>query len=301
MIKYNSKNFKKVFITITVVMGVTVFLFHSVFPTFIVKIKNPVVAILKPSFKYPTSDINKVIIKTKDGINLVGIHNEAKIKRKGAVILLHGIRAGKEHFNKISEFLSINGYDTFAFDSRGHGESGGEYCTFGDKEKEDVSAIVDYIFSITGEENISVWGQSLGGAIGIQALASDKRLRSGIIESTFSDFRTIVHDYAKDFAGFEIPFLTDYLIDRAGEIAGFNPDILSPLQDCKKIDQPMLIVHGNADEKIDESYGKRNFKNLSSVRKEFIEINYAGHLNVWEKGGTEYLENVVKFLDSNKR
>jgi len=35
-------------------------------------------------------------------------------------------------------------------------------------------------------QNIGILGRSLTGAIGLQALGSDKRIRFGIIESTFS-------------------------------------------------------------------------------------------------------------------
>jgi len=128
-------------------------------------------------------------------------------------------------------------------------------------------------------------------------LANDNRICSGIIESTFSDFRTIVHDYSEDVFGFDIALLTDYLIDRAGEIADFNPDYITPYQDCFEINKPMLIVHGDADKKINISYGTKNFNNINSNRKEFLKIENAGHLDVWEKGGATYFEKVLKFLE----
>lgn len=291
----NKKNV--LFLVFMLSLGLT-FLLHFIVPSFIVKIKNPVVNILKPTIKYSDYSGNKIYLKSKDNLSLVGLHSKSKVKKKGSVILLHGIRGGKEHFNLISKFLNNNSYDTFAFDLRAHGESGGIYCTFGNREKYDVSTIVDYIIKVNNDYNINIWGQSLGGAIAIQSLAKDKRIKLGIIESTFSNFRNIVHDYAKDFTGYEIHSITDYLINRAGEIAEFDPDNISPFRDCSKITQPILIAHGNIDDKIDISYGIKNYNNLKSNEKKFIEINDAGHFNLWEKGGDEYFQEVLDFLDS---
>jgi cephalosporin-C deacetylase-like acetyl esterase len=56
--------------------------------------------------------------------------------------------------------------------------------------------------------HFGVWGQSLGGAIGLQAIGFDKRIKFGIIESAFSSFKITVDDYFKLYAGFSMkPFL----------------------------------------------------------------------------------------------
>jgi alpha-beta hydrolase superfamily lysophospholipase len=101
---------------------------------------------------------------------------------KGTIILLHGIRSNKESFIGLNTKLSKLGFNSLALDSRAHGQSSGTHCTFGVKEKKDISELISTLSEKEGiTENIGVWGQSLGGAIGLQALENDKRIKFGII------------------------------------------------------------------------------------------------------------------------
>ena len=169
-----------------------------------------------------------------------------------------------------------------------------------EKEKKDICYLIIVIGkqeSIT--ENIGIWGQSLGGAIGLQAIGNDKRIKFGIIESTFSDFKTITNDYFSYHAGFNIRMLTNYLVYRAGKIAEFDPKDAKPIKYCENIEQPVLIIHGNKDKRINIQYAKNNFSKIPSSKKEFIEIENANHLNVWKTGGSKYFERVIKFIEEN--
>jgi len=185
-----------------------------------------------------------------------------------------------------------------ALDSRAHGESGGKHCTYGVKENQDVSELISLLLNQeNSSENIGVWGQSLGGAIGLQSMALDKRIKFGIIESTFSDYKTIVNEYFSYHAGFNIRWLTNYFADRAGQIAGFDPINAQPRLHAKDISQPILIVHGAEDARINIKYGKENFENISSTQKKFLAIETANHVNVWKVGGEAYFESAISFLD----
>lgn len=243
----------------------------------------------------------KVVIRTIDDLELKGyvIRTPAE-KQKGTIVLIHGIRASKEHFLPLCKLLSDSGYNSVIIDLRAHGESGGKYCTYGFYEKSDLSLVIDHILRTDGmDPNIGIWGQSLGGAIALQTLAMDSRLKFGIVESTFADFRTIVHDYIHQRLGFDIPLLTDYLIWRAEGIADFESAKVVPSESATLITQPVLIVHGSKDDRIKREYGLRNFNNLAGKDKEFIECPESNHLNVWESCGEKYFERVLNFIDRN--
>ncbi len=277
---------------------------HFYLPRIITQIKNPLVQLIrqhqasKLTFQ-ETSENGKFISFTSfDNIELSAFLTYSKLDTaKGTVLLLHGIRAYKEHFIPLSNRLANRGYHAVALDSRAHGESKGNHCTFGVKEKKDLSILVTLLLEQEQlSNNIGVWGQSLGGAIGLQAMGVDKRIKFGIIESTFTDFKTIANDYVNYYFGFNINLLTNYLVDRAGTIATFDPSDARPVDYCKKITQPILVVHGAKDARINIAYGKTNFEQLSSDRKDFIEIKEANHVSVWEEGGKEYFDRVFRFL-----
>ncbi|MBF03008.1 MAG: hypothetical protein CMP76_06895 [Flavobacterium sp.] len=282
---------------------------HFYVPRFITEIKNPLIESFKSkqplqtteSFKDSSLNGTALQITSFDGIALsCYITYSNTTVTKGTVILLHGIRSRKEHFVALCERLANAGYHAVAVDLRAHGKSGGTHCTFGVKEKKDISKIIDYL--ITEEKittPIGVWGQSLGGAIGLQAMGTDKRIAFGIIESTFTDFETITHDYFQFHLGFNWKPLTHYLVHRAGKIADFNPEEAKPIAYCEKITQPILLVHGNQDQRISITYAKENYAAIPSLQKEFLEIDQANHLNVWKVGGDAYFEKVIGFMDRN--
>ena len=67
---------------------------------------------------------------------------------KGTIILLHGIRSNKSHFNDLSNYLSTNGFNSVALDLRAHGESEGKFCSFGVNEKRDVKKLIHFLEKI---------------------------------------------------------------------------------------------------------------------------------------------------------
>jgi dipeptidyl aminopeptidase/acylaminoacyl peptidase len=296
---------------ILVLIGSGFLFIHYYVPKFITEIKNPLIQIFRKdnlftaNRRFENNHLNGKYINFKsfDSIQIAGyITYSELVPAKGTIILLHGIRSKKEHSIDLSNRLAQFGYNSVAIDSRAHGESGGIHCTFGVKEKQDISKLIQVLSdqeNIT--KNIGIWGQSLGGAIGLQAIGSDKRIKFGIIESTFTDFKTITNDYFSYHVGFNIRPFTNYLVDRAGAIAGFDPKDASPIKYCEKIEQPILLIHGNKDDRIDIRYAKANFSKIRSTRKEFIEIDQANHLNVWEVGGEEYFKRIMMFIEANSR
>ncbi|MGH1383628.1 alpha/beta hydrolase [Kordia sp.] len=237
-------------------------------------------------------------ITTKDSIELKGYYIQPKTQATEAImILIHGIGGCKEHFLNLAKNLATHGIASVVFDGRAHGESGGKYCSYGFHEKRDIAAIVDEIKKRNPLLKIGIWGNSLGGAIAIQALEHDKRIEFGIIESTFADLDQIVYDYKKKMlGGFGLRFISDAALHEAGKIANFNPDEVKPIRSVKNIQQPIIIAHGDQDENIHYSYGKKLFKNTASAEKEFILVKGAGHFNVGEKGGSVYQEKLLKFI-----
>ncbi len=274
-------------------------------PRMIIEINNPIINQHKnDTRKLPKpSDYNlnseRFYIRTSEGFKLSGyiIKTDSAIQ-KGTLILVHGIRAYKEIYFPACKLLADHGYNSVIIDLRAHGESEGKYCTFGYKEKKDISIVIDSLSTIKGlNNNYGIWGQSMGAAVAMQTLATDHRLKYGIIESTFADFKTIVNDYAKNIFGFQLPILNNYLIWRAESIGGFEANDIVPSESAKHITQPVLMVHGKIDHRIKFKYGLKNFKNLKSKDKEFIEYKDANHLNVWKIGGEAYFQKVIRFLN----
>jgi alpha-beta hydrolase superfamily lysophospholipase len=280
-----------------------IFILYFYAPKLVVKI-NKEVSTLKDAPGFESNNIlgKEIQIKSFDGLLLNAYLTKSLLDQvKGTIILLHGIRSQKELFVLQSKILAQNGFHSIALDLRAHGKSQGQYCTFGVKERRDVSTLIDFLEKENmTNENIVIWGKSLGGAIALQAMEKDKRIKIGIIESTFSDFKYIVHDYCKLFYGFNFWPLTNFLVYRAGKMASFSSEKASPKESCKKIEQPVLMVHGNKDNRINIKYGKENFKNLCSKNKTFLEVQAGDHFNIWELEDNRYYKKIIRFITENK-
>ncbi len=239
-------------------------------------------------------------ITSEKGIELAGYWIYPKERRiRGTLIFVHGVGGCKEHFVPLACAMAEKGIASVVFDGRAHGDSSGQYCTYGFYEKKDVSAIVDFIEEKQLNVPLGIWGNSLGGAIAIQALERDKRIQFGIIESTFTDLSQIVYDYKKRYLkGLGIRWVSEYALDRASNIARFDPRQVRPIASVKNIEQPIFMAHGDKDKNIAFEYGQVLFKNLKSIEKTWYTVEGAGHMNLGMKGGDAYRHAVDTFIEA---
>ena len=96
-------------------------------------------------------------------IALRGWRCSTPLARRGTVIYLHGIADDRgSAAGVIPRFLS-RGFDVIAYDSRAHGDSDGDACTYGFFEKDDLRHVLDRV----RPGPILLIGTSLGAAIAL--------------------------------------------------------------------------------------------------------------------------------------
>ena len=269
---------------------------HVVAPYFVlqpVKIKTDVTP---KHFGLVAESLN---IEVEPNLHLKGYWTESKTDSvRGIIIFVHGVGGCKESYIGVAQKLADKSIETILVDSRAHGQSEGQYCTYGFYEREDISKIIDFIQTKQPNTPIGLWGSSMGGAIGLLALAKDKRLKFGLIQSTFTDLHQIVFDYKKRILqGFGSQFMVNYVLKRAGEIANFNPHEVRPIAAVKNIEQPIIIAHGDVDKNISYLYGQELFDNLKSTDKEFYLVKNGGHVGLWDAGGATFENKMMGFIE----
>jgi uncharacterized protein len=164
------------------------------------------------------------------------------------------------------------GWNVLAYDSRAHGESGGEACTFGAHEKQDLARVLATIEA----RPIVLLGSSLGAAVALQAAAQSSEIAAVISVATFSDLRTVARERAPFFA-------SDGNIRDAFKIAEaegrFRVDDASPVAAAPHIKAPVLIIHGAVDDETPPAHSQRVYDALRGP-KQLIFVPGAGHNNV---------------------
>jgi pimeloyl-ACP methyl ester carboxylesterase len=204
-------------------------------------------------------------------IRLRGWQCPARGQRRGVIVLLHGVADNRASGGGIIErFVGVGrGFEVVAYDSRAHGESGGEACTYGVLEKVDLQRVIDQLKPAP----VIVMGTSLGAAVALQAAADDPRIVSVVAAETFADLRTIVAERAPSF----LPHgLIDSALERAARDGRFQIDDASPEAAAAHINVPVLLIHGAADVETPPDHSRRVFAALKT-RKQLILVSGAGH------------------------
>ena len=142
------------------------------------------------------------------------------------------------------------GFDVVAYDSRAHGESGGDACTYGFYEKRDLSRVLDALAT----RPVVIFGVSLGAGIALQTAADEPRIAGVIGIAPISDLRTAAIERA--------PFLASRRnIEEAFKLAEdrgkFRIDDVSPMAAAGRVKIPVILVHGAKDEETPPAHSKR--------------------------------------------
>jgi pimeloyl-ACP methyl ester carboxylesterase len=189
----------------------------------------------------------------------IAIAEPASRPVRGTVVVLHGIRDSKTSMLGLGRSFSDAGYRAVLVDLRGHGESTGDYLSFGAREGRDLVQVVE---RLTTEGLLAlplgVYGPSYGGAAALQLARHEPRVRAIVTVATFTRMRDIVPLYAARVA--PSWFVTrrdlDDAMDRAGAHGGFRPDDSDSVAAISETKAQVLLLHGRADANIPWQHGE---------------------------------------------
>lgn len=202
------------------------------------------------------------------GVRLKGWFCHAATRR-GTVVFLHGIGDNRGGAAGVVGRFAALGFDVVAYDSRAHGESEGEACTYGFREKADLRRVLDAL----APGPVVAVGASLGGAVALQAAAEDTRIRTVVAAEVFSDLTTVARERAP-------AILPDVLIEKALRIAetrgSFAVGQISPAAAATHIRVPVLLIHGDRDTATPPAHSQRIYANLKGPRR-LVLVAGAGH------------------------
>jgi pimeloyl-ACP methyl ester carboxylesterase len=202
-------------------------------------------------------------------MRLSGWHCRADAPAKVTIVYLHGVAANKDSGEGVVNRFRGRGFDVIVYDSRAHGESEGDRCTYGYFEKQDLQRVLDESRS----ENVVLIGHSLGGAVALQAAAVDRRVRAVVAASSFSDLRTIATERAPFvFVG----SVLDAAFERVARDGRFTVDQVSPVAVAPAITVPVLLIHGELDAETPPAHSQRIYAALAGPKRLLILPN-TGH------------------------
>lgn len=236
----------------------------------------------RPIEQQPVGPFERVELKG-DGVLLKGWRFRGAGPRKGTVVYLHGVADNRGSSIGIAAHFVQRGFDVIAYDSRAHGESQGDACTYGYYEKRDLGRVLDTVEA----GPIVLLGTSLGAAVALQSAALDRRVNGVVAIAAFSDLRTVASERAPFFAS---KGNISEALRIAEDTAHFKVDEVSPVAAAAQITVPTLIIHGDHDVETPSAHSLRIFAALREPKR-LILVPDRGH-------GDSLTPEVWKNIDS---
>lgn len=225
---------------------------------------------------------------SEDGTRLHGWFMPARNRQDSdqpapTILHVHGNAGSVRSHAWFTEHLPPAGFNVFLFDFRGYGESEGR-PTRRRPLIADTHAALDAILERddVDPDRIGMYAQSLGAAIGVNVMAERDELRAAVLESPFASWREIAADAIG--GGPIARTLAAVLI----------PDHSRPDEAMKRIDRPILIVHGKDDRIVPIHHGQA----MSRAGGENVELHEfdAGNHNVLRQTHPEVDDLTIDFL-----
>jgi uncharacterized protein len=226
------------------------------------------------------ADLQDISIIARDGAQLRGWFASPANTNGDAVILLHGVGDNREGMGGFAELFLSKGYTVLLPDSRGEGESGGNFPTYGVKETDDVHRWFEWLAAQEHPRCIFGMGESMGAAILLQSLRVETRLCAVVAESSFASFRQIAYVRVGQFARTG-PWLGKIALRPAVELAFLYGKVTrgvfltdaSPENAVVGSRVPILLIHGLSDD------------NIPFRQSEWIHRHNPADITLWEVPG----------------
>ena len=250
--------------------------------------------------------------KTKNPISTIIVVHDAGSNR---------LPFGVEMIDMIEVWLE-NGYNVFMFDQRNSGTSGGDICTYGYLEWQDVLGAIAIVKQISVTTDVILYGIGTGCTSSLLAYsnlppegASDAALlqysteirnlgfdKSYVIGMILDSPAKESDDYIKPEVVQSEPlgFITQYSVPYAIRVSS-GADNISLAAEIARLPFPVLIIYGGHDtfigaDKIDQIITERNRLN-SSITKSVM-VSGAGYLEEYSINKNLYIDTIKEFLDN---
>ena len=235
--------------------------------------------------------LQDVRFRASDGVELAAWYVPSK--NRAAVLLGHGWGANRSELVPQARALTEEGFGVLLLDWRAHGESGGDLCTWGDRERRDVSAAIDFVSARPEVDpgRIGGLGFSMGAASMILGAAQDPRLRSLMLEATVSSL--------EEYAALDPPRLgpisTRPLL-AAVRRAGVDVDAVRPIDLVGRFAPGnLLLLYGDKDRWIPPAMLQKMRSAVRAPEQVWV-VPGAGHGGCREAAGAAYFQRMIAFF-----
>jgi pimeloyl-ACP methyl ester carboxylesterase len=239
-------------------------------------------------------------VEAADGvvISVLELPASPGVPKRGTAYLFHGFGNTKEQMLPIAKRLTAVGFRCVAWDSRGHGKSGGERASYGMREVDDALRVIKASrkrdHRPQGKDVF--WGYSMGAAVALQTLPEDSRAESAVLLAPFADLSQIMRHHAGQiYSGAMVPFLP-WVRSNVRCAAGFDPKRIKPVESVRRTDARLLFIHGARDGVIPPDQSAQLLSECKEGQGKRLLLPNLGHGDVMWDLPESAMDTAVRFL-----
>lgn len=266
----------------------------------------------------PVNGAEDVEFRSVDGLQLRGCYLKTNADRRRGVVIF-GIEFGSNRWASVPycEHLLNHGFDVFAFEMRGQGESqlqpGYEPMQWvTDFEVNDARAALAYVKSRSDADprGVGFYGISKGGGAGLMAYADDPYVRCFVTDGIFATFTTVVpymrkwisiynkrHKIQALLPSWYYEIVGRTCVGRLARREGFRlPDLEKAMPQLAP--RPILMIHGGGDTYIKPDMAEALYRRARDP-KELWMVDGAKHNQALHIAGDEYRRRTLEFFEKH--
>jgi dipeptidyl aminopeptidase/acylaminoacyl peptidase len=226
------------------------------------------------------------------------------------VVLIHGgpIARDEWEFNAEVQLLADRGYLVFQPQFRGSAGFGrafeqAGYRQWGRAMQDDIAAGVEHLVKqgLADRARVCIVGASYGGYAALWGLVKTPELyRCGVSFAGVSDIARMYSDWSDtSFDKISRQLMMNRIGDKTNSAELFDP--VSPLLHAEKITAAVLLMHGEEDERVPISHGKKMRDALERHKKDvqWLAFENEGHGLHYIRNEVLYFTTLLGFLDKH--
>ncbi|WP_298540588.1 alpha/beta hydrolase [uncultured Aquimarina sp.] len=213
-------------------------------------------------------------LETTNGERLNAIHFKNK-DPKGVILYFHGNKGNLSRWGNITVFFAKKEYDVIVMDYRSYGKSTGTITE--ESLYSDAQLFYDYTLKLYEEDQIIVYGRSLGTGIATK-IASTNKPDNLILETPYNTMEEVTSYWLPIFP---VKSILKFKFTSNEFIQNVTCDV--------------TIYHGTDDGVVPYVSGKRLFESIPTSKKRMISIEGGSHNDLI--GFKEYTKTIDKVLE----
>jgi dipeptidyl aminopeptidase/acylaminoacyl peptidase len=257
--------------------------------------------------RYYGAQLEDVSLTADDGAVLKGWYARPRLFNGSTVLLSHGITDNREGVAGYARIFLDQGFAVLLPDARAHGESGGEFATYGLKEAEDLHGWVSWLYAHDPPRCVYGFGESYGAALILQSLALEPRFCAVAVEDAFSSAREMSFErvsgplHMGDWFGRTVGRPVIWMASTYSRLR-YGIDLLqpSPLEGIRRSSVPVLLIHGMEDKSINPRHAMI-LAQAAPGRAQVWLVPGAWHTGAWSVAHEEFELRVLGWFSSHRR